>query len=261
MEASRTRARLRARALLAVPIASALALAACPGAVQVASPGLRLETGPDAPVTHDGLRRVENARADLAFVKPGVDLRGYSKVVLDPVSIAYKRPQRAKRSGRAGDEFALSPKQTDQMKRYFQEAFEAELGKSQVYQLVSEPGPDVLRVRGQIVDLVVNVPPRSPSGPDRTFVASAGEMTLVLELSDSESGEVLARVADRRAARSPTGDLTESSPVSNWSEVRRMFARWARLLRERLDTVRELPALPAEPAALPSRPPLPAGPA
>ena len=232
--------------LRALPIAAGLALAAC----EVASPGLRLETGPDAQGTPDGLVRVANARADLAFVKPGADLRGYSKILLDPVSIAYKRPPRASRQGSSG-ESTLSDEQAAQMKRYFQEAFEEELRASKVYALASEAGEDVLRVRGQIVDLVVTVPPQ-PSGREKTFIASAGEMTLVLELSDSLSGEVLARVADRRDARGAGGDLYQSTPVTNWSAVRRMFKHWASLLRQRLDSVRELPDLPVAPSAAPT---------
>jgi hypothetical protein len=224
-------------------IAAGLALAAC----EVATPGLRLETGPDAQATPDGLVRVANARADLAFVKPGADLRGYSKILLDPVSIAYKRPPRGTRQDRSG-EFGLSDEQMAQMKRYFQEAFEEELRASRVYALASEAADEVLRVRGHIVDLVVTVPPQ-PTGREEVFVASAGEMTLVLELSDSLSGEVLARVADRREARAAGGDVYQSTPVTNWSAVRRMFRHWASLLRERLDGVRELPELPGAPAA------------
>ena len=41
-----------------------------------------------------------------------------------------------------------------------------------------------------------------------------------MELRDSESGEVLARVADRRAAESPFA--FEVNNVTAWSEVRRL---------------------------------------
>ena len=46
----------------------------------------------------------------------------------------------------------------------------------------------------------------------RSYVESAGEMTLVAELFDSKSGDVIARVVDRREARS-TGRMSLSGSV------------------------------------------------
>jgi hypothetical protein len=66
------------------------------------------------------------------------------------------------------------------------------------------------------------------------YLASVGEATLILELVDSESNTVLVRAVDRRAADSQNRSFPSNS-VSNWAEVRRLAAFWARLLRERLD--------------------------
>ena len=69
-------------------------------------------------------------------------------------------------------------------------------------------------------------------------------MTLLLELSDSQSGEALVRVADRKQVGKPSA--YRSNSISNWGEVRLMFKHWAVLLRQRLDSVPELPELPGE---------------
>lgn len=63
-----------------------------------------------------------------------------------------------------------------------------------------------------------------------------GEMTLVLELRDSQSDEVLVRAFDRRAfegAAMVSGD----SVVSTWQGVERIVARWASHTREGLENL------------------------
>jgi hypothetical protein len=88
-------------------------------------------------------------------------------------------------------------------------------------------------VRANVINLIVNAPD-SGTARTSTFVVSAGEMTLVAELFDSESGEVEARLVDRRQARS-TGRLQLSGAMQNADEARTIAAAWARILRTALD--------------------------
>jgi hypoxanthine-guanine phosphoribosyltransferase len=60
------------------------------------------------------------------------------------------------------------------------------------------------------------------------------EMTLVGDLVDSESGQVIARVVDRREAQG-TGMMTLTNSVVNRQEASIIAASWARILRKRLD--------------------------
>jgi hypothetical protein len=70
------------------------------------------------------------------------------------------------------------------------------------------------------------------------FLSSVGEATLVLEVVDSMSGEVLFRAADRRAAERAGGTTpVRSNPATNWSEVRRLARTWGSRLREGLDSL------------------------
>jgi hypothetical protein len=100
--------------------------------------------------------------------------------------------------------------------------------------VVNESGPDVLRVKASIVNLYVNAPDTMTAGRSRTYVVSAGEMTLIAELFDSESGAVLARVVDRQEARE-SQPMTLSSGMENAAEARAIASAWARILRDRLD--------------------------
>jgi hypothetical protein len=84
-----------------------------------------IQTGPNTEVTVDGLHRVDNSKMALAYVKPDVKLSGYTKIMLDPVSVAYKTEPRGTgrmRTARRDSNFALSAEQTERMKRLFQEA-------------------------------------------------------------------------------------------------------------------------------------------
>ena len=114
------------------------------------------------------------------------------------------------------------------------EAFLDELGKSEKYTLVNESGPDVLLVRGALLDVVSYVPPE-PIGRGSIYLSRVGEATLVLEVRDSITEAILVRTVDRRAAEAMGGWLQESNRVTNTSEVRRLAKRWASLLRTRLD--------------------------
>jgi len=205
-----------------------------------------LESGPNAEVTHDGLVRVRWSRFKYVWAKPRADFGLYERVMMDPVSVAYKRPPTSgtieRDLGRGN--FALSERQMDDLKRYFGEAFEKQLSKLDNFTLVDAPGSQTLRVEAAIIDLVVNVPTESSAGRDSVFTTSAAEMTLVMELRDSITGEILARVADRRDTQSGSGaisDLTYSTPAANAGALRLLFQHWAKLLASRLDAIHEAP--------------------
>ena len=115
-----------------------------------------------------------------------------------------------------------------------QEEFVKELQERSSYKVVNEAGADVLRVKVNIVDLYVNAPDTEGVARSSTYTMSAGQMTLIAELFDSESGEILARVVDRREARNDD-TLRLSSSVVKRGEAQDIAASWARILRTALD--------------------------
>ena len=178
---------LKAACLLALTVALTNASAATKEVEQALSQG--------------GLQKTKVKDIDLAYVRPGASLAAYKRVKLEPVQVEFRK---SKDPSRAGSAIKLSSEEREKIRsnvaKVVQEEFAKELQKSSAYQVASDAGPDVLRVKPRILDLYVNAPDVGP-GRTRTLVSSAGEMTLVAELSDSASGQVLARVADRRDAR------------------------------------------------------------
>lgn len=82
----------------------------------------------------------------------------------------------------------------------------------------------------------MNSPDTAAAGV-RTFTVSAGEMTLYMELFDSESGEVLARIVDRKAGGNDH-TVTISNSVENTAQAQIIVSGWARALRNGLDKAR-----------------------
>ena len=63
----------------------------------------------------------------------------------------------------------------------------------------------------------------------RTYVANTGQMTLVAELRDSVTGQLLARVVDTVRGRR-TGQFQLASSVRNMADARRALSQWADML-------------------------------
>ena len=197
----------------------------------------RIATGEDEEITHDGLYRVEKSVADAAWVKPDLDLTGYTKLLIGPATVAYRKLDPVSDfQARSESEFPVLEENKARFEQTLKEEFTEELEKLERYEIVTEPGPDVLVLVGGVIDVVSFVPPNLDSasfGRGGVYLESVGSAVLVVELRDSLSGEVLARVADGRAAESPFA--FEANSVTVWSEVRRLAQYWANLLVDRLN--------------------------
>jgi hypothetical protein len=213
--------------LLSVP-----ALTTVLGLVSIAAAGFA-ESVPE--MSHDGLRRVADSKVQVAYLKPGEDLHEYDKLQILDCFVAFKKNWKRHHSG-------VSNRDIERIKQAlaeeFRKVFVEELQDRGGYPIVEEAGADVLIVRPAIIDLDVVAPDTMTAGRAESFTTSAGSMTLVIELHDSVSGALLARAIDREAANHP-GGIEWTTRSSNLSDARVILRRWASLLRERLDSVRE----------------------
>lgn len=204
-----------------------------------------LDMSPGAEVTFDGLHEIKHATAHKAWAKPGIDLSGYTKIMLQGAGIEYRpggetrrRPVRS-----SSNEFALSEEQKAGFREIVAEVFISELGKSEKFTLVNAPAADALIVRGALLDVVSYVPPE-PIGRGDVYLSEVGAVTLVLEIRDSTTDAIYVRAIDRDAI-GDDGMMQQSNRPMNRSEVRQTIRRWASLLRRRLDSFSDY-ANPAE---------------
>lgn len=185
---------------------------------------------PSGEVNIEGLRQVPARNFEAAFVRPGVTFANYGKLMVDELELAFRTPDREQ------NQFPLGEDQKIRFRAAMATAFGEELGKLEAAEVVTEPGPDVLALHVRVQDIVARAPGRRVGAAGRAGFAmeTAGDMTLVMELRDSQSGEILLRVFDRRSVEG-AAMLSGEGVVSTWEGVDRVVARWASRAREGLE--------------------------
>jgi hypothetical protein len=190
----------------------------------------------DELMSHDGLEKTKLKGVDLIYVKPGASLAAYKQIKLEPVDVAFSKSWDPTRTG---SRFKLDAEEREKIRssvaKIVYDEFTKTLQAKDGYKIVTEASADVLRVKASIINLYVNAPDTMTAGRSRTYTVSAGEMTLVLELFDSETGAVLARVVDRQEARNGAGSFNISNSVMNAGEAEIIAEGWAKILRKGLD--------------------------
>ena len=193
---------------------------------------------PSLPITEtatdlDGLGKVSSKYFGAAFVRPGADFSRYQELLVSGSELAFKTPDRAKQ------QFPLSAEQKDRFRTLLDTQFAAELGSLDNLQLTDAVGPNALAVQVRVQDILATVSSDAVggSGWGSLSLRALGEATLVIELSDSESGEILARVYDRRAIEGVAIAQDPSAPVTRWEDVEAMCKHWATTVRDRLDVL------------------------
>ena len=183
----------------------------------------------------DGLQKISIKGLELAYARPGASLAAYKRVKLDPVEVQFDKSWDPTRTG---SRIKLSSEEREKIKagvaKLVEEEFAKVLQKGGAYQITSESAPDVLRVKASVLNVYINAPTDIGAGRSKTYVSSAGQMTLLAELSDSTSGQMLARVADRREGNS-MARMERVEPGDNEGAARDVAAAWAQILRKALD--------------------------
>jgi hypothetical protein len=167
-----------------------------------------------------------------AYVKPGADLKKYNSVIIDPVTTVVASP-------------SVTPAVKDQLAAYLGESLRSQLsGKMQI---VGAPGPNTLRIRTALTDVVENQSSGRPvtivhANPQATLSGKLGsEETAAFvssvsfegEIVDSTSGERLAALSDHRL-----GAKRKATPATSWAAVRSATNQGALRLWERFSAAR-----------------------
>jgi uncharacterized protein DUF3313 len=221
------------------PALALLAFAACRGAPKP------LEHRSNVP-TEDGLYLIRSATNHTVYVRPGVRLRDYSELIVDPFTVSYAVVPDA---GKHGDAHVrtLEPDAEARLTSELRSAFVNEMKRSAYFRIVDAPGPAAVRVQGWVYDLAIEAPDREDP---RNFPLCFGTMDLILNVRDSSSATALARVSDRIAV-SCKREEKQLYYSATWLDVKGSFRPWASFLRTSLDELHDLPDLPAGPAAPP----------
>jgi len=164
--------------------------------------------------------RVPESRVDAAYISPGADFSRYRSLYAQPLEIYYEDGVQAPTEA-----------ELEQLRAVFRKAFLAAIADD--YKIVDEPAADAMGVRASLVKLETDayIDQLSLQGRLRSLVA-AGELTFLMEFSDSVSGEVLARAGDRQK---PEYAEFEGIQGQDLTEAEAAARYWASLFRDFLD--------------------------
>ena len=167
-------------------------------------------------------QQINHPSLDYLFVRPAVEFTGYRSVIIDPVSIWYSNDN------------ALTAQEVesnlDELRLRFHGAFAQALENSG-YEIVDVPDHDTLRLHVEIIDLGVNRATANvnPWRDRFLFRVLPGHITLVAELADSTTGEVLLRMADLDDS---VGDRFTTDIMTAWESVDIAFNMWSAMISQ-----------------------------
>lgn len=200
--------------------------------------------------TAEGLKLMPNTKVSALYVREGADFSGYDKVAILDCHVAFRKDWKRDQN-QGANPFRVSDsdmtKIRTQLADQFRKVFSRELtAKGQT--MVTVAGPGVLILRPAIINLDVVAPDTMKPG-SRTFSTSAGQATLLLEVYDSVTSELLARVYDTETLGA-SNFIQVQNGVTNRAEAEQVLTNWARQLASYLEYASGI----AKPAARPNRP-------
>ena len=182
----------------------------------------------------DGLVPKYNDKLENVWVRPNVRFKAYKRIRLPPVEVTFAKdwsPDRGTRSP-TNEEIQNIRSGLAQM---FHKEFAKHLARGG-YVITDSNGDDVLIVQAALANLYVNGPQASNSDLARAQTMTTGRVSVVMQLSDSVTQQLLARVVDTQYG-DERGNLSWSSAVADSDEARRIIDGWAYALRLGLDKV------------------------
>jgi hypothetical protein len=122
------------------------------------------------------------------YEKENFNWHQYRKIMLDPI-VVYYHPEAKYRQ--------IDPEAVKKLTDYFRKVVEEELGDE--YPIVTAPGPDVLRIRAAITEIVPANPAINLVTTTAVFVPlDMGGAAIESEFLDSQTNEVMAAMVDKK---------------------------------------------------------------
>lgn len=189
-------------------------------------------------ITVDGLHRVPDSKLAVVYAEPGANLSQYHRVKLLDAYVAFKKNWLRNQRSTSAQPLRIKSSDVERIKNTLAAEFQTVFAKSLEdagYEITDESEEDVMIVRPAIINLDVSAPDTLSAGRSETYAASAGEMTLYIELYDSVSGDIIAKALDRKADRRNAGFYTWSNSVTNKAAAERILRGWAKILVDALN--------------------------
>ena len=190
--------------------------------------------------TSDGMVLVPNSKVAAFYLKPGADLSQYDKIALLETYVAFAKHWQQNYNETATFQDQVSDKDMKTIRDNVAKEFASEMTKvlstEDGRQMVSAGATGVLILRPAIINLEITAPDLMTPGMSETYVASAGSMTLYMELFDGKTGDMIGKIIDPEA-EDDVGMMQISDSVTNMADFDRIVKRWAQILNGHLAQV------------------------
>lgn len=188
-------------------------------------------------ITHDGLVRIPNTRAGAVWERPEADLSVYKRIALLEPEISFRKNWRDEVNANRMISDRVTGKDMEKMivegKQLLYEEFAKELKKAG-FAVVTESGDDVMVVRPVLLDLQITAPDPNNTGDiwGSTYSNGGGAATLVIEIYDSVTKQILVRASDAKSSanQGAASWMMPRSQGTNVASARNAFADWAGML-------------------------------
>ena len=194
--------------------------------------------------TVEGLELVKQTKHRLVYLAPDADISQYTSVSITDCFVAFRKDwKRDNNRSSVSLQRRVDDNDMDRIKKRlaakFKEVFIEELTEEGKHEVVDHVGPEVMVLRPAIINLDVTSPDTGMSaGRSRSYTASAGQMTLYLELYDSVTSTIIAKVMDAEADRAAGGFAMTANRVTNTAAAGRILRSWAKELAGHLGEVK-----------------------
>jgi hypothetical protein len=174
------------------------------------------------------------AAGPASYVKPGIDLSIYTKVLVKPLNIENIEVLKPAWEQDNDDVWSFEPEDVKAIQNWFLDAMQNELETKGGYALVSEPDADVMRIEVELLSITPYLKPGT-QGSDGEFEVStlgSGDVVVSAEFRDSTTRELLVLIEGERTIGDKYREVSRENHTKN---VKGLFAKWGKVVREALD--------------------------
>lgn len=192
----------------------------------------------------NGMLLKEDAKVDLAYVKPDVDWKKYKTIFIRTLNVTDEAkdatPDRAPTGrGHFGDSWIIPEKDIQLMKTEFTRIMKESMKKEGV-SIVTEIGVDTLVIIPTITDIYLKAPIEKSRTSNRSrggvYSDGGGSMTLNAVFADGSNMKVIAYAVDNKY---PSSMWSRNTRIQNISDMKRLFRSWGKMLAKSLNEINE----------------------
>lgn len=185
--------------------------------------------------TEDGLVRVPSTVRAGVYRLPVASFHQYRRIEMGQFNVVFKRGwEREHRKELTKADIADI---RARLVRSLRDELLKELAVRGGYALTDKPAPDVLRVEASILDTEITAPKASAAHMQTTFIKTAGSMKVIVELKDSISNVVVARIISYERAPE-SREPKPASQISVYADLRLGFENSARYAHEAISVAK-----------------------